>query len=156
MGKFGVGSGPRINNGSPSRSLPKRQPEGDPGPYRPLCSDGGSNRVATVQCPCPCRTNRGHYSEHAVGNWTLTVEDIATIPHSDGPVSGTGDDVVVLTSGTKAAISYQGESNFVIQTYGDRNDLAVNTIRAYEGTVKISTPAFIQVTASGPWSITPQ
>ncbi|MCC3299652.1 TM2 domain-containing protein [Arthrobacter caoxuetaonis] len=92
----------------------------------------------------------------AVGNWTLTVEDVTTIPHSDGPVSGTGDDVVVLTSGTKAAISYQGESNFVIQTYGDRNDLAVNTIGAYEGTVKISTPAFIQVTASGPWSITPQ
>lgn len=93
----------------------------------------------------------------AGGNWTLTIEDIASIVPSTGPVTGTGDDVVFLMTGTtKAAISYQGERNFVVKTYGDRSDLAVNTIGAYEGTVKVPTPSFIQVTASGPWTITPQ
>lgn len=93
----------------------------------------------------------------AGGNWTLTVEDIASVPASTGPVSGTGDDVVFLMTGTtKAAISYQGERNFVVKTYGDREDLAVNTIGSYEGTVKVPTPSFVQVTASGPWTITPQ
>lgn len=93
----------------------------------------------------------------AVGNWTLTVEDISAVAASTGPVSGTGDDVVILvTDTTKAAISYQGERNFVVKTYGDRENLTVNTIGAYEGTVKVPTPSFIQITASGPWTITPQ
>lgn len=93
----------------------------------------------------------------ATGAWNLTIEDISTVPGSVGPVSGTGDSVVrLVTDTTKAAISYQGEGNFVVQTLGTRRDLVVNEIGSYEGTVRLVAPTFVQVTASGPWSITPQ
>lgn len=93
----------------------------------------------------------------AVGDWALTVEDVTTITPTSGPATGTGDSVVLLTgSTTKAAISYVGERNFVVQVFGDRTDLAVNTIGSYEGTVRLEAPAFVQVKSSGTWTITPQ
>lgn len=97
------------------------------------------------------------FTVQSQGNWTLTIADITTITPSPGPVRGQGDQVVRLTSNsTKAAITYLGERNFVVRGYGGRSaELAVNTIGSYSGTVKLTTPGFIQVTSSGDWTITP-
>ncbi|PRY42608.1 hypothetical protein [Umezawaea tangerina] len=95
----------------------------------------------------------------AVGAWTLTVGglDLATL--ADGPVSGSGDAVVFLMSkSAKARITNTGDGNFAVHvasTKSTRMDLPVNTIGGYEGTVPLAGPAFIQVTSSGDWTITP-
>lgn len=97
------------------------------------------------------------FTVQAQGSWTLTVADISTIPSTTGPVSGHGDQVILLGGkSTKAAITYVGERNFVVQGYGgSRSELAVNTIGSYTGTVKLTGPGFVQVTSSGDWTITP-
>ncbi|MFK0040780.1 NINE protein [Paenarthrobacter sp. NPDC090517] len=94
---------------------------------------------------------------NANGAWTLTIEDVSTIPASKGPVSGQGDQVIRLSEkSTKAAIVYQGEGNFVVQGFGGNyGELAVNEIGSYSGTVKLTGPGFVQVTAKGDWTITP-
>jgi hypothetical protein len=97
------------------------------------------------------------FTINAQGSWSLTVADITTIPSTTGPVSGHGDQVILLGGkSTKAAITYVGESNFVVKGYGgSRSELAVNTIGSYTGTVKLTGPGFVQVTSSGDWTITP-
>ncbi|MEV7606138.1 TM2 domain-containing protein [Paenarthrobacter sp. NPDC089322] len=89
--------------------------------------------------------------------WTLSIEDITTIAPSAGPVSGRGDQVVLLSGkSTKATITHQGEGNFVVQGYGGSYpELAVNEIGSYSGTVKLTGPGFVQVNAEGDWTITP-
>lgn len=97
------------------------------------------------------------FTINAQGSWSLTVADITTIPSTTGPVSGHGDQVILLAGkSTKAAITYVGERNFVVQGYGgSRSELAVNTIGSYTGTVKLTGPGFVQVTSSGDWTIAP-
>jgi hypothetical protein len=97
------------------------------------------------------------FTIQAQGSWTLTVADLSTIAPSAGPASGQGDQVVFFTGkSTKSAITYQGERNFVVKGYGGRSsELAVNTIGSYSGTVKLTTPGYVQVTSSGDWTITP-
>lgn len=94
---------------------------------------------------------------NATGAWTLTIEDISTIPASSGAVSGHGDQVVRLSGkSTKATITNQGEGNFVVKGYGgSRSELAVNEIGSYSGTVKLTGPGFVQVNSEGDWTITP-
>ncbi|MFJ4208528.1 TM2 domain-containing protein [Paenarthrobacter sp. NPDC089675] len=97
------------------------------------------------------------FTINAEGTWSLTVADVSTIPTTNGPVTGHGDQVVLLGGkSTKAAITYVGERNFVVKGYGgSRTELAVNTIGSYTGTVKLTGPGFVQVTSSGDWTITP-
>ncbi|MBT8159127.1 TM2 domain-containing protein [Arthrobacter sp. GN70] len=98
------------------------------------------------------------FTVQATGNWTLTIADITTIKPTSGVASGHGDQVVFLSgTSTKAAITNQGESNFVVNGYGGSfPELAVNTIGSYKGTVQLTAPGFVQVTSSGDWTITPQ
>jgi hypothetical protein len=98
----------------------------------------------------------------ASGPWTATVSSglaAATVPTGAGPVSGKGDDVVVIMSAsTKAHITDKGPSNFavwVISVDSGRPDLAVNTIGGYDGTVVLDGPAVVEVTSSGSWTIAP-
>lgn len=98
------------------------------------------------------------FTIEASGPWTLTVDDITTASVATGPASGHGDSVVLMRSDfTAAAITNNGEHNFVVEAYGSGGmPLIVNTIGAYAGTVEMAGPAFVQVTSTGDWSITPQ
>jgi hypothetical protein len=88
----------------------------------------------------------------ANGSWTVTVGDIHTAPED---TSGYGDSVIWVSSGSQAAITHTGESNFYIWAYStDSTDLLVNEIGAWTGTVTISTPALWDITADGAWAIT--
>ncbi|WP_214368210.1 hypothetical protein [Pseudonocardia sp. H11422] len=98
---------------------------------------------------------------NASGAWKVTVASglgMATTATGNNPVSGTGDDVVLmLGTATKARITNKGESNFVVKVYPASGypDLAVNEIGSYQGTVPLDAPAVVQVTSSGKWTIAP-
>jgi hypothetical protein len=81
------------------------------------------------------------------------------------PVEGSGDDFIEFSvPGNQAAvldISYSGGSNFVVSSYDANNesiDLLINEIGAYQGRVPVNflvgeEVAFLEITASGPWTI---
>lgn len=81
------------------------------------------------------------------------------------PVEGSGDDFFEFSvPGDQAAvldIACSGDSNFVVSTYDANNesiDLLVNEIGAYQGRVPVNffvgeEVAFLEITASGPWTI---
>lgn len=81
------------------------------------------------------------------------------------PVEGSGDDFFEFSvAGDQAAvldITYSGDSNFAVSTYDVNNesiDLLVNEIGAYQGRVPVNffmgeEVAFLEITASGPWTI---
>lgn len=89
----------------------------------------------------------------ADGSWTLDIADITT---ASDATSGAGDSVVWVKSGNKVAITHDGEHNFVVTAVGARSgDLLVNEIGPYTGTKAIDTPAIVDITADGNWTITP-
>ena len=97
----------------------------------------------------------------ATGAWKVTVGglDQATQATGTAPVTGKGDDVIVLSGNTTtAAITNKGDQNFIVQATpadGGYPDLAVNTIGSYTGTVPMAAPALVQITSDGNWSVTP-
>ena len=98
----------------------------------------------------------------ATGSWRVTVGglDQATQATGTAPVTGKGDDVIMLSgSTTTAAITNKGQANFIVQVTPTEDgvpDVAVNEIGSYTGTVPLAAPALVQVTSEGTWSITPQ
>jgi hypothetical protein len=78
-------------------------------------------------------------------------------------VSGSGDDVVSITKPpgvtvAVAAIEYDGRRNFAVKGLDGEEDLLVNTIGSYSGSVLFDADSggttMLEVTASGPWTIT--
>jgi len=95
----------------------------------------------------------------ADGDWTLVVDNVMTAPSFDGPATGTGDQVFWMMGGSTAAtVTHDGSLNFIVEAFGNGagTTLVVNEIGAYSGTVEMTAPALVQVTADGAWSITPQ
>lgn len=90
----------------------------------------------------------------------------ASLKEKEKPVvlSGSGDDVVDIPTNLATCLvtaEYNGKSNFAIWSLdknGDHIDLLVNTIGAYSGTtttgMRNATAAFLEISASGPWTIT--
>lgn len=93
-------------------------------------------------------------------------ETVSKLEEKIQPVvlSGNGDDVVDIPSELAICLvtaEYSSDSNFIIKTLdsnGGSIDLLVNTIGAYYGTtttgMRNGTPAYLEVSASGPWTIT--
>jgi hypothetical protein len=98
----------------------------------------------------------------ATGSWKVAVGGLDQAKQATGtaPVTGKGDDVIMLSgSTTTAAITNKGQANFIVQTNpadGGIPDVAVNEIGSYTGTVPLAAPALVQVTSEGSWSVTPQ
>lgn len=95
----------------------------------------------------------------ATGPWSITLSHPRSAPPlNSGPNSGTGDTVLLYQGGSgKATIDGPTvQDNFVVQEYsGNGNDLLVNEIGAYHGTVPLhGGPALVAVKAGGKWSIT--
>jgi hypothetical protein len=102
------------------------------------------------------------FEVEANGRWTLTigsVEQLATKAPS-GSASGKGDSVLVL-GGDASAVKIthrKGRSNFVVHAYSldtGEGGLLVNEIGGYSGTRPLTTPALVQITADGNWTIAP-
>jgi len=79
-------------------------------------------------------------------------------------LEGSGDDIidipVVADFPVVATFTHRGSSNFAVVSYdegGGRLDLLVNDIGSYDGTVSLNfsvPPAELEITASGPWTVT--
>lgn len=101
------------------------------------------------------------YTINATGAWTLSVGGIdqARVV-TDGPITGSGDDVVIAQHAAKAAaITNKGKGNFIVEVVSlmrSTIDLAVNEIGGYSGTVPFNGPAIVQVVSEGSWTITPR
>ena len=92
----------------------------------------------------------------ASGPWTVTVRSILSLREFVvGAASGHGDDVLIFRGQAGvASITHNGSSNFAVWKYGDRTDLVVNEIGAYEGSVRWTAgPSLVAVSADGDWSI---
>lgn len=93
----------------------------------------------------------------ASGAWSVTIHSLAAVREFTGnATSGTGDDVVVYRGKAgAAALTNAGDRNFVVWSYSNRSDLAVNTIGAYSGTVIWQAgPTLVVVKSNGAWTIT--
>lgn len=95
----------------------------------------------------------------AKGKWTLTVGGLDQARRAIGPVSGKGDDVVLMSGATStAAITNRGESNFIVKTITTDGslDMPINEIGSYSGTVPLSMPALVEIKSGGNWTVTPK
>lgn len=93
---------------------------------------------------------------NADGKWTITLRSVLTLKEFSGSeVSGAGDDVLIYRGDAGVAtIAHNGSRNFTIWTYGDRSDLVVNEIGAYNGSVRWSAgPSLVVISADGKWSV---
>ncbi|NBE82151.1 hypothetical protein GVV04_14400 [Micromonospora sp. NEAU-HG-1] len=102
------------------------------------------------------------FEVEARGDWTLTIGTIEKMATKAtlGKATGRGDDVILLGGDADAArITHsKGQSNFVVKIYSldtGVDDLLVNEIGGYAGTLPLQAPALVQVTAIGIWSISP-
>ncbi|MEU0078790.1 hypothetical protein ABZY58_12890 [Micromonospora tulbaghiae] len=98
----------------------------------------------------------------ASGSWTLTIGTVAQLATKaeTGKASGKGDDVLLLGGdATAVRITHRrGSSNFVVHAYSlddGEGGLLVNEIGAYSGVRPLTTPALVQITADGNWTVAP-
>jgi len=90
----------------------------------------------------------------ADGPWTVTITDVRDQPVYDGAASGTGDQVLLVTTDAgRLAAAHDGTSNFVIIAWGDRRSLLVNEIGAYSGTVRLPDAVALEINADGAWTL---
>jgi hypothetical protein len=96
----------------------------------------------------------------ATGSWSIILRPTWTAQHyTGGTFNGTGDSAVIVSDSSLFKASFSGpptEDNFVVEEYtnGGDDNLLVNVVNAnYHGTVPLSPPGLIMVTAAGPWSM---
>jgi hypothetical protein len=95
----------------------------------------------------------------AHGRWTLTVGGLDQARRVNGPVSGHGDDVILLDRNTTTAtVTNRGNSNFVVHNIdsGGEINLLINEIGGYRGTVPLRAPSIVEVQSSGDWTLAPR
>ncbi len=95
----------------------------------------------------------------ASGRWTITVAPLTAARVVTSQYTGRGDEVL-LYDGPEGPSSAtftgpRSENNFAVIAYNDDGqDLLVNEIEPYKGTVEISTrPTLLVVSATGTWSV---
>lgn len=105
-------------------------------------------------------SNTSKLTVKATGSWKITVGGLDLATHANGPVSGHGDDVIVLAGSTSTATvtNKNGSGNFIVENISDSSgtNLPINTIGGYSGTVPLQAPSLVQVTSDGDWTITPK
>lgn len=146
-------SAPGTEPESTSQNLATRAPEASPTPLPPTATPRPTNTPASTATPRP----------------TTTPRSTATPVPPPEPVvySGSGDDLVDLDSFTDGelfgiSVTGSGSGNFALWSYdasGERIDLLINEIGAYEGRHLLNLnelePATVgfEITANGPWTI---
>ncbi|HVQ89578.1 MAG TPA: hypothetical protein VMU51_00960 [Mycobacteriales bacterium] len=95
----------------------------------------------------------------ASGRWTMTVAPLSAARVVTSRYTGHGDEVLIYDGpeGPSSATftGPRAEDNFVVNAYNDDGqDLLVNEIEPYKGTVEVSTrPTLLVVNATGTWSV---
>jgi hypothetical protein len=92
----------------------------------------------------------------ASGPWTITLKSIRAADQITGTTaSGSGDDVLIYRGAADpATITANGSDNFAVWDYGSEDNLLVNEIGAYSGTVPFAAgPSLIAISATGAWNI---
>lgn len=91
----------------------------------------------------------------ADGSWTIKIAPVADAVAMSADNKGKGD-AVLLYDGPAAdfVFTHAGSSNFAVKMMGRSEDLLVNEIGKYEGTVPVGPgPAVIIMTADGDWTL---
>jgi hypothetical protein len=93
----------------------------------------------------------------ADGAWRVEIKPGTAARTFDASIDGSGDDVVTYIGDAQVmALSHQGDANFAVWFYGDQEELLANEVGVYSATVPMGGgPAVLEITANGPWSITP-
>ena len=90
----------------------------------------------------------------ADGAWTLTLSDVRDQPVYDGSASGSGDEVLLVTTDAgRLAATHDGRRNFVLLAWGDRRTLMINEIGTYSGTVRLPDALALEIKADGNWTL---
>jgi hypothetical protein len=93
---------------------------------------------------------------NADGAWTITVRPVLTLGTTVGPISGSGDDVVILpAAGITADVNNSGVGTFSITTYGSVQELVISHQGSYAGPA-IFQGEVLEIRSDGPWTITPR
>jgi len=94
----------------------------------------------------------------AAGPWHLDVANASLAPEFSTGIAGHGDAVLTYT-GAKAdkLVTHSGRSRFILRIYSNEGPhvLVDDTAPRTEKTTLPAGPAFVSVTAPGPWSIAP-
>jgi hypothetical protein len=93
----------------------------------------------------------------AAGPWSLTFADPSSAPSFGTSDSGSGDAVIAYNgSANTAAFTSKGQGNFAVMQFdatGESENLLVNTIGAYGGTVPIDSSGYLVITDDGKWTV---
>ncbi len=94
----------------------------------------------------------------ASGTWTVTFSDPSTAPTFGTISRGKGDAVIAYNgSADTAAFTSTGQGNFAVLQFnspGDLENLLVNTIGAYTGSVPIDSSGYLVINDDGNWTVT--
>ncbi len=92
------------------------------------------------------------------GRWTVTFSDPSTAPAFSASTSGRNDAVVAYsgTSGIAAITNTGGQGNFAVMQFdslGTSENLLVNEIGSYSGSVPIDAGGYLVITSDGKWTV---
>ena len=99
------------------------------------------------------------FEVQAIGDWKIEVLpfSMAHTLNVPGVITGNGDDVILLASGTPDLATVKGNEAsrfFAVIGYGHGKDVLVNTTEPYQGTVILKPDTLVlEVQANGKWSI---
>jgi hypothetical protein len=92
------------------------------------------------------------------GRWSITFSDPSTASAFGTSRSGRGDAVVAYTGGSGiAAFTSNGQGNFAVMQFdalGSSENLLVNEIGNYTGSVPIDPSGYLVITSDGRWTVT--
>lgn len=96
----------------------------------------------------------------ADGSWRMEILPLSAAPQADlnAGFAGRGDSVRFIGAAGPARFTHNGESNFQVVVFdedADRRGGAVNEIGPYEGTARLDSGGYIQITADGDWTVGP-
>lgn len=90
---------------------------------------------------------------NADGPWTVSISDLLEQPALEDSQDGVGDQVLLLATSGRLTATHGGDSNFALLAWGQRRDLLVNEVGAYEGTVRLPEAIALEIVADGEWSL---
>lgn len=163
--KLGVGDQPYAlaitHRGSANFAVQALAPNGEANDL--LVNEIGSYS-GTVPINFDEGTTTGALKINADGAWTVKVTPLVLLRKWDGrgSLTGTGDDVFLLTDSAfgaldSAKVTHSGSANFAVHTYAKEggSDLLVNEIGKYSGEIQVGDDTLaVVVSADGKWSFT--
>lgn len=121
-----------------------------------LVNEIGPYSGATLLDLEPYATQSQYLEIDSDATWVIQLRPLASAFPFVGTVNGSGDNVLYYAGGRAAGrFTHHGSSNFVVRAVTSADwDLVVNEIGSYDGRHVVDVaPAYLAVTADGPWRI---